>query len=157
MMVCNYSMVGPMVDHHRKPLKPMVAWLQNHWIQWLPQTIPFNGYGAFENHWNFAMVAKCGPESPNSFDLSAKCPGNSEMIWGIQLSPFSIIKWICQKMGFLAIASFFRSFKRAKTIVDHRTRIWGTPLKNHRCQWSVSEKTFNGDGSVVAKPLKNHS
>ena len=28
-MVCNHSIVGPMVDNHQKPLKPMVAWLQN--------------------------------------------------------------------------------------------------------------------------------
>ena len=26
----SYSIVGPMVDNHRKPLKPMVAWPQNH-------------------------------------------------------------------------------------------------------------------------------
>ena len=32
------------------------------------QIIPFNGDGSFENHWNFAMVAKRGPKSPNSFD-----------------------------------------------------------------------------------------
>jgi len=29
-------------------------------------------------------------------------------------------------------------------------------LKNHRCQWSICKKTFNGDGQGVAKPLKNH-
>ena len=73
-----------------------------------------------------------------------KLPGNS----------FSITKYICHKMGYMAIASFFMSFKRAKTIVDHRTRIWRKPLKTHQCQWSIREKTFNGDGSVVAKPLK---
>jgi len=28
--------------------------------------------------------------------------------------------------------------------------------ENHRCQWSISGKTFNGDDSVAAKPLKNH-
>ena len=43
---------------------------KNHWTQWLPLTIPFNGDGAFQNHWNFAMVAKCGPKSPKSFDYA---------------------------------------------------------------------------------------
>ena len=56
----------------------------------------------------------------------------------------------------MAIASFFMFFKLAKTIVDHRTRIQRKPLKNHRCQWSICKKTFNGDGQEVAKPLKNH-
>ena len=64
------------------------------------------------------------------------------------------MKCIRQKMGYVAIASLFWSFKRAKTIVDHRTRIWGKPLKNHQYQWSISVKTFNGDASVVGKPLK---
>ena len=56
-----------MADSHQKPLKPMVAWHQNHRKTIDPNgftlTIPFNGDGAFENHWNLAMVAKCGPES----------------------------------------------------------------------------------------------
>ena len=43
-----------------------------------------------------------------------------------------------------------------RTIVDHRTWISEKPLKNHRCQWSICKKTFNGDGQGVAKPLKNH-
>ena len=43
---------------------------KNHWTQWLSLTIPFNGDGAFQNHWNFAMVAKCGPKSPKSFDYA---------------------------------------------------------------------------------------
>ena len=43
-----------------------------------------------------------------------------------------------------------------KTIANHRTWIWVKPLKNHRCQWSICKKTFNGDGQGVAKPLKNH-
>ncbi len=59
-------------------------------------------------------------------------------------------------MGYVSIKCFFSSFERTKTIADHRTKIWGKPLKNHRCQWSISEETFNGNGSVVAKPLKNH-
>ena len=41
----------------------------------------------------------------------------------------NIIECIWQKMGYVAIARFFRSFKRAKTNVDHRTRIWGKTIK----------------------------
>ena len=43
-----------------------------------------------------------------------------------------------------------------RTIVDHRTWISEKPLKNHRCQWSICKKTFNGDGPGMVKPLKNH-
>ena len=57
--------------------------------------------------------------------LSLQIGLGTEMIWRIHLFLFFIIKCIHQKMGYVAIASFFRSFKRAKTIVDHRTRIWG--------------------------------
>ena len=40
---------------------------ENHWSQWLPSTIPFNGDGNFENHWKFAMVAKeCAKSPPNT-------------------------------------------------------------------------------------------
>ena len=78
------------------------------------------------------------------------------MICEIHLSPFSIIKFISEKNQNVAIVSFFRSFERAKTIVDHRVRLWWKPLKNHWCQWSISEKTFNGDGPGMVKPLKNH-
>ena len=45
-----------------------------------------------------------------------------------------VIKCICQKMGYVAIAS-----QRAKTIVDHHTTIWGKPLENHQCQWSITD------------------
>ena len=54
-----------------------------------------------------------------------------------------------------AFTRFFGLFI-TKTIVNHRTWIWEKPLKNHRCQWSICKKTFNGDGQGVAKPLKNH-
>ena len=52
---------------------------------------------------------------------------------------------------------FFRSFERAKTIVDHRVRLWWKPLKNHWCQWSISEKNiqwwwFSGS-KTIEKPL----
>ena len=30
------------------------------------------------------------------------------------------------------------------------------PSKNHRCQWLICKKTFNGDGPGMVKPLKNH-
>ena len=45
---------------------------------------------------------------------------------------------------------------RVKTIVNHRTQNLGKPLKNHRCQWSISGKAFYGDCPVATKPLKNH-
>ena len=87
---------------------------------------------------------------------------------------------IFQKMQYLAFMRFFGLFI-TKTIVNHRTWIWGKPLKNHRCQWSIFKKNIqwwwsggcktiekpsmsmvnlqkklNGDGQIVAKPLKNH-
>ena len=63
-MVCNHSIIGPSKTIETNScLTPKPS--KNHWTQWLPQTIPFNGDGAFENHWNFALVAKCGPKSPN--------------------------------------------------------------------------------------------
>ena len=39
---------------------------ENHWSQWLPSTIPFNGDGNFENHWKFAMVAKKCAKNPKT-------------------------------------------------------------------------------------------
>ena len=75
------------------------------------------------------------------------------MIWGIHLSPFFIIKCICQKMGYIAIASFFRSFKWSKTIVDHCTRIWGKPLKNHV---DVNGQSVKKHSMVIVKWKKNH-
>ena len=65
------------------------------------------------------------------------------------------ITQICRKMRYVAFTSFFGHFT-TRTIVDHRTLILEKPLKNHRCQWSICKKTFNGDGQGVAKPLKNH-
>ena len=62
---------------------------------------------------------------------------------------------IFHKMWYVAFTRFF-GFFITKTIVNHRTWIWEKPLKNHRCQWSICKKTFNGDGQGVAKPLKNH-
>ena len=32
----------------------------------------------------------------------------------------------------------------------------GKPSKNHRFQWLICKKTFNGDGPGKVKPLKNH-
>ena len=32
----------------------------------------------------------------------------------------------------------------------------GKPSENHRYQWLISKKTFNGDGPGLVKPLKNH-
>ena len=151
-MVCNHSIVGPMVDNHRKPSK-------NHWTQWLSETIPFNGDGAFENHWNFAMVANCGLKSPNSFDFVYRLQNDmGTLAWsGRFICPLSLSSSLfVRKFKMWRLRAFFRSFERAKTIVDHRARLWWKPLENHWCQWLINEKTFNGDGSVVAKPLKNH-
>ena len=33
----------------------------------------------------------------------------------------------------------------------------GKPSKNHRFQWLICKKTFNGDGSGMVKPLKKPS
>ena len=60
------------------------------------------------------------------------------------------------ELKYVVITRFSRYLLWVKTILDHRTCILGKPLKNHQCQWSIWEKTFNGDGPVVAKPLKNH-
>ena len=60
--------------------------------------------------------------------------------WGfinlLSLSSSSFVtKW---ENGMCRIASSFSSFKRAiKTIVDHRTKIWGKPFKNHRVEKSL--------------------
>ena len=67
------------------------------------------------------------------------------MIWGFHSYPFSIYQVRLSQNGISGNFEFIRSFKQAKTIVDHRTRICGKPLKNHWCQWSICEKTFNGD------------
>ena len=158
-MVCNHSIVGSMADDHRKPLKPMVAWHKNHRKTIEPNgftiTIPFNGDGAIENHWSLAMVAKCGPKSVD-FVFSQQ---NGLGLWNdlrISFISFLYNQVHLSQDGICGDFEFFRSFEQAKTIVDHRTRIWGKPLKNHWCQWSICEKTFNGDGLVVSKPLKNH-
>ena len=45
---------------------------ENHWSQWLPSTIPFNGDGNYENHWNFAMVAKEYAKSPTNATINFK-------------------------------------------------------------------------------------
>ena len=65
------------------------------------------------------------------------------------------ITQICCKIRYVAFTRVFGPFI-TKTIANHRTWIWVKPLKNHRCQWSICKKTFNGDGQGVAKPLKNH-
>ena len=65
------------------------------------------------------------------------------------------ITQICLRMRYVAFTRFYGLFI-TKTIVNHHTWIWEKPLKNHRCQWSICKKTFNGDGQGVAKPLKNH-
>ena len=49
-MVGNHSIVGPMVENHRKPLLPMVVRPQNHWKTIDLDGIPFNGDGALEYH-----------------------------------------------------------------------------------------------------------
>ena len=162
-MVCNHSIVGPMVDNHRKPSKPMVAWPQNHWKTIEPNGCPkpFHSmvmvlFKTTETlQWYQIVVLKF----QTVLILSSVRKITWELwhdLWDSFVS-FSIIKFTtCEKIQNVAIVSFFRSLERAKTIVDHRVRLWWKPLKNHWCQWSISEKTFNGDGSVVAKPLKNH-
>ena len=68
-MVCYHSIVGPMVDNHQKPSKQMVAWPQNHQKTIEPNGCPKPFCSMVMNHWNFAMVVKCDPKSPNSFDF----------------------------------------------------------------------------------------
>ena len=44
------------------------------------------------------------------------------------------------------------------TIKNHRYQ-WktiGKPSENYCCQWFSCEKTFNGNGREVTKPLENH-
>ena len=162
-MVCNHSIVGSMADNHRKPLKPMVAWHQNHRKTIEPNgftlTIPFNGDGAFENHWNFAMVIKCGPKSPNSFDFilwmqnalgTLKLSG--EFIYLLSLSSSACVRnWFMWRLrAFLGLSN---GPTPLLTIVpEFGDNHWKTTDVDG---WSV-KKTFSGDGSVIAKPLKNH-
>ena len=132
-----------------KPLNPMVV--PNHSIQWwwcfFKTTETLQWYQIVVLKFQTVLI------------LSSVCKITWELwhdLWDSFVS-FSIIKFTtCEKIQNVAIVSFFRSLERAKTIVDHRVRLWWKPLKNHWCQWSISEKTFNGDGSVVAKPLKYH-
>ena len=48
------------IVNHWNQWLPDLKTIEYHWYQWLPLTIPFNGDGAFENHWYLAMVAKNG-------------------------------------------------------------------------------------------------
>ena len=119
---------------------------KNHWTQWLPLTIPFNGDGAFQNHWNFAMVAKCGPKSPKSFDHAFSLQnGLVTLKWFIYPLSVSSSAFV-RKWDMSRLQAFLRSFKWAKTIVDHRTRIWGNHWKTIDSNGQSVKKTFNGDG-----------
>ena len=86
---------------------------KNHWTQWLPLTIPFNGDGAFQNHWNFAMVAKRGPKCPKTFDyafslqnglLTLKWSGG--FIYALSLSSSAFVrKWDMSRLqAFLGLS-----------------------------------------------------
>ena len=101
---------------------------KNHWTQWLSLTIPFNGDGAFQNHWNFAMVAKCGPKSPKSFDYAFGLQEGLETLkWagGFLYPLFPIIRCVSENMSWLSRlqTSMFRSFNGIKAIGGH----WSLP------------------------------
>ena len=56
------------------------------------------------------------------------------------------------KLNLLWLRAFYVSFYESKPSLTIAPKI----CENHRCQWSISGKTFKGDGPVAAKPLKNH-
>ena len=148
-MVCNTIPLSDQwwatIENHQNQWLPDPKTIKNHWTQWLSQTIPFNGDGAFENHWNFAMVANCGLKSPISFDFVLSLQNDMETLtWSVRficlLSLSSSL--FVRKFKMWRLRAFFRSFERAKTIVDHRVRLWWKPLKNHWCQWSEYQQTM---------------
>ena len=127
-----------------KPLKPMVAWHQNHRKTIEPNgftlTIPFNGDGAFENHWNLAMVAKCGAKSVDFVVSLQNGPGTLKWSEDFIHTLSLFIKCVCPKMGSLAILSFLGLLNRPKpslTIVPEF-------VENH---W----KTIDVNGQSVKK------
>ena len=60
------------IENHRYQCYPIPKPSENHWSQWLPSTIPFNGDGNFENHWKFAMVAKECAKNPTNTTTNFK-------------------------------------------------------------------------------------
>ena len=149
-----------MEDNHWKPLKPMVAWHQNHRKTIEPNgfilTIPFNGDGAFENHWNLAMVAKCGAKSVDFVVSLQNGPGTLKWSEDFIHTLSLFIKCVCPKMGSLAILSFLGLLNRPKPSLTIVPEFVENHWKTIDVNGQSVKKTFNGDGLVVSKPLKNH-
>ena len=135
----------------------MVAW------QWLPLTIRFNSYGAFENRLNFATVEKTVPESPRGsyfVSRSSNWPGNSEMTQGFiylvsLIQSAFVIKWDLSQL-----CTFLDLFHNQNHCWPSYLNLWNQ-LKNHQpvkkkniqWWWFSAGKTIDSNSALKKSSL----
>ena len=99
---------------------------KNHWIQLLPQIIPFSGDGAFENHWNIAMIAQFGPNNLfHYYSITINCQFQTVDIRSRQRWPY---QWLQFSLCLVAFVLFCGPMWLVLTWTD-KNRPIAIPLK----------------------------
>ena len=162
-----------MVRNHRKPLKAMVAISKTivkpliamvrppkkHSMVMVSSKTIENLQWSLQNHWNLQWIPK----------KHWTCQWSSQInILLKQLNypvvTFTILIWLCCSKVYCQLSLIFIaahcSYKpniaNLKTIVDHCPQNFENHRKTIGSNGWTPQKTFNGDGPTLSKPLKNH-
>ena len=138
---------------------------ENHWSQWLPSTIPFNGDCNFENHWKFAMVAKECAKSPTNTTTNFKLKKILSFRVYLHLKCISS-SWSRVSLKISREHLFFRFLSRSKlslTIAPEFGKTIGKPsismvdlYKNIQWWWSRAGKTIEKPSMAMVPWKKKH-
>ena len=166
-MVPNHSIVGPMVDNHRKPSLPMVVWPKNH-----QKTIVPNGY--LQPFHSMVMVL-LKPlklfDGTRNLPFSSNCSKNFKKYSGQHLNFEQCLQCLQKQPKHLlrTVGEFQKSeqrrfcpFSMILTIDNHRTQNLenhrktiisnGLPGKKHLMvmvgRWQNHWKTIGGNGAL---------